>query len=152
MYCASCGEVVRIDSLSREYEKRTKAPLYLYSGTILIGLLIAAGIFLSAFGARQRDIYIDHPQVGDVYVIKRDSPAPTAWYFLRIAKMRGDTAIVYHSNLEYNAYVYQFNDDDYFVSSEESEYSTAQLRSMFQRGIIANVFRDNDNTGFSRIK
>ena len=75
-----------------------------------------------------------------------------AWYFLRIAKMHGDTAVVYHSNLEYNAYVYRFNNDDYFVSGEESEYPTALLKSMFQKGIIANVFRDYDDTGFGRVK
>src|SRR5882757_5515391 len=53
IYCASCGQVVRIDSLSREYEKRTKTPFYLYCGTILVGFLIVAGIVLSAFGAYQ---------------------------------------------------------------------------------------------------
>src|SRR5450755_901779 len=54
MCCASCGQVVRIDSVSREYEKRTKTPFYLYSGMILVGLLIAAGFALSAYGAHQR--------------------------------------------------------------------------------------------------
>jgi hypothetical protein len=114
--------------------------------------LIAAGIVLSAFGAHQRDQYIDHPQVGDVYLVKRDLPAPAAWYFQRIAKIHGDTAVVYHSNLEYNTYVYRFNSDDYFVSGEESDYSTALLKAMFQKGIIANIFRDYEDTGFGRIK
>jgi len=152
IYCASCGQVVRIDSLSREYEKRTKTPFYLYSGTILVGFLIVAGIVLSAFGAYQRDKYINNPQVGDVYLVKRDLPAPTAWYFLRITKIHGDTAVVYHSNLEYNAYVYRFNSDDYFVSGEDSDYPTALLKTMFQKGIIANIFRDYEDTGFGRIK
>ena len=152
MYCASCGHGVRLDSLSREYEKKTRAPFYLYSGTILIGLLIAAGIVVSMVGAHQRDGYIKNPHVGDVYLVKRDSPPPTAWYFLRIAQMRGDTAVVYHSHLEYSASVYQFNVDDYFVSGEESEYPTADLKGLYQKGTIVTIFRDEDNTGFSRIK
>lgn len=152
MYCASCGQPVRNGSVSREYEKQTKAPFYLYSGMILVGLLIAGGIALSAFGAYKRDHYIDHPQVGDVYLIKRDLPAPAAWYFLRIANIHGDTAFLYHSNLEYNAYVYRFSSDDYFVSGEESAYSITQIKAMFQKGIIANVFRNYEDSGFGRLK
>ena len=152
IYCASCGQGMRSDSLSREYEKRTKTPFYFYSGTIVIGLVIAGLIVGSAFGSLKRGTYIDHPQVGDVYLIKRDLPAPAAWYFLRVVKIHGDTAVVCHSNLEYNSYVDRFNSDDYFVSSEESEYPTALLKTMFQKGIIADVFRDYDNTGFGRIK
>jgi len=119
---------------------------------ILVGLLIATGFALSAYGAHQRDRYIDHPQVGDVYLVKRDLPAPTTWYFLRIAKIRGDTAVVYHSNLEYNAYVYSFNSDNYFVSGEESDYPLTLLKTMFQKEIIENIFRDYEDTGFGRIK
>jgi hypothetical protein len=152
MYCSSCGQPVRIDSVSREYEKRTKTPLYLYSGTILVGLLIAAGFLLSAFGAHEREQYIDHPQVGDVYVVKKELPQHSTWYFLRIVKMYGDTAITYHSNLEYNAYVYKMNNDDYFVSGEESEYPTALLKTMFEKGFIVGIFRDYDDTGFGRVK
>ena len=152
MYCASCGQGVRIDSLSREYEQKTRAPYYLYSGTILVCLLIAAGIVLSMVGAHQRDGYIKYPQVGDVYLVKRDLPAPAAWYFLRIAQLRADTAVVYHSHLEYSTSVYQFNAEDYFVSDEESKYSVADLKAMYQKGIIATIFRDDDNTAFSRVK
>ena len=152
MYCASCGQPVRIDSVSREYEKRTKTPFYLYSGMILVGLLIAAGFVLNASGAHQRDQYIDHPQVGDVYLVKRDLPLQSTWYFLRIVKIHGDTAVTNHSNLEYNTYVYKFNSDDYFVSGEESEYPTALLKTMFQKGVIVNIFRDYEDTGFGRVK
>ena len=152
MYCASCGQPVRIDSLSRQYEKKTRAPFYLYSGIILIGLLVAAGLAVSAFGSYQRTGYIDHPQVGDVYLVKRDEPAPTAWYFLRIAEMKGDTALVYHSSLQYNAAVYAFNTEDYFVSDEEVGYTTAQLKTMYEKGTISSVFRDYNGTGFNRIK
>lgn len=152
MYCASCLQPVRIDSVGREYENRTKTPFYLYSGMILVGLLVASGFVVSAFGAHQRDQYIDHPQVNDVYLVKRDLPQQSTWYFLRIVKIHGDTAVTYHSNLEYNAYVYKFNSDDYFVSGEESEYPTALLKTMFQKGIIVGIFRDYDDTGFARIK
>ena len=72
--------------------------------------------------------------------------------FLRISKIHGDTAVVYHNNLEYNAYVYKFNNDDYFVSSEESDYPIDLLKTMFQKEIIANIFRDYEDTGFGRIK
>ncbi len=152
MYCATCGQPVRIDSLSRQYEKKTRAPFYLYSGIILIGLLVAAGVAVSAFGAYQRTGYIDHPKVGDVYLVKRDLPAPTTWYFLRIAQMKGDTAVVYHSNLGYDAAVYSFNNDDYFVSGEESEFTTGLLKGMYQKGVITTIFRDYNGTGFNRIK
>lgn len=152
MYCASCGQPVRIDSVGLEYEKRTKVPFYLYAGTIFIGLLLATGIILSVFGSYQRDQYIDHPQIGDVYLVKRDLPAPAIWYFMRIARIHGDTAVVYHNNLEYNAYTYRLNSDDYFVSGKEIEYSTELLKTMFQKGIIVNVFRDYDSAGFNRIK
>jgi hypothetical protein len=152
MYCATCGQPVRIDSLSRQYEKQTRAPFYLYSGTILVGLLIAAGFILSAFSEHQRTGYIDHPKVGDVYFVKKDLPASTAWYFLRIAEIKGDTAFVYHSSLQYNIAVYNFNNDDYFVSGEELGYPTTILKTMYQKGIISSVFRDYDGTGFNRIK
>ena len=152
IYCASCGQPVRIGSVSQEYEKRTKTPFYLYSGTILVGLFVVAGFALSAFSAYQRHQYIDHPQVGDVYIVKRELPASTTWYFLRIAKIHGDTAATYHSNLEYNDFVSDFNGDDYFVSGEESDYPTALLKTMYQKGIIVTIFRDYEDTGFGRIK
>ena len=57
-----------------------------------------------------------------------------------------------YTNLEYNAYVDRFNSDDYFVSGEVTDYPTALLKTMFQKGIIANVFRDYEDSGFGRIK
>ncbi len=152
MYCASCGQPTRIGSVSREYENRTKTPFYLYAGMILLGLLVAAGFVVSAYGSHQRDQYIAHPQAGDVYLVKNESPGQTTYYFLRIAGLRSDTAITYHSHLEYNAAVYRFNRDDYFVEGEESTYPTALLKTMYQKGVIVTIFRDEDNTGFSRIK
>ena len=42
-HCSSCGQPFRNDTMNREYEKKTRTPFYLYTLTILIGLLIAAG-------------------------------------------------------------------------------------------------------------
>lgn len=113
---------------------------------------VAAGFALSAYGTHQRSQYIDHPQVGDVYLVKRALPEQTTWYFLRIAGIKGDTAVTFRSHLEYSDYVYKFNNEDYFVSGEESRYPMTLLKEMFQKGVIVTIFRDYDDTGFARVK
>jgi hypothetical protein len=43
-HCNSCGQPFRNDSMHREYEQKTRTPFYLYTLTILIGLLVVVGL------------------------------------------------------------------------------------------------------------
>ena len=40
IFCNSCGDRIRSNSLSKEYESKTKVPFYLYSGAIVVGLVL----------------------------------------------------------------------------------------------------------------
>jgi hypothetical protein len=42
-WCNKCTQPFRNDSMNREYEKKTKAPFYLYSFTIIVALLVIVG-------------------------------------------------------------------------------------------------------------
>ena len=42
-HCSNCSQPFRNDSMNRIYEEKTKSPLYLYTITILVGLLIVVG-------------------------------------------------------------------------------------------------------------
>ena len=91
--------------------------------------------------------------MGDVYRIRKDENNTTTYYFLRLASIRGDTLVAYHSHLEYSKFVTRLNEDDFFVKDEEVYLLRAGLKQMLDDGEINSVERDYGNSrGFNRIR
>jgi hypothetical protein len=61
IYCNSCGSRIRSNSLSKEYESKTKVPFYLYSGVILVGLVLLLALAANLLGMLERSRHISNP-------------------------------------------------------------------------------------------
>jgi hypothetical protein len=150
--CNKCGEPFRSDSINKQYESKTRIPIYLYTGTLLVSALILVGFAISIFSQNKKTYLVSDPKVGDVYLVSNKLPQATSYYFLKVVRMSGDTVIVYHNDLDYNQSVSELNPEDYFVSKEVA-YTKDLLKQMLERGMINAVERDyNNETGFNRIK
>ncbi|MBN8854335.1 MAG: hypothetical protein BGO55_08055 [Sphingobacteriales bacterium 50-39] len=153
--CNSCGMSMRSDSLAKEYESKTRAPFYLYSGLIFAGLLILGAVGLSLGGSYQRSVYIANPQVGDVYLIKTDKPFKDSYHFSRVMRVNGDSIIAWDNKLNYlslGGTPSKLDSGDHFSSDNELVYTKGLLRVMYDKDSIVTVFRgEGDGTGFNRV-
>jgi hypothetical protein len=151
--CNSCGCLIRFDSLSKEYESKTKIPFYLYSGVLLVALFVLSMFGVSVWGQHERSTYISNPKVGDVYLIKNDSAIMNGYNFVKVKGIAGDSVIAYPNHLLYLTETSAFSSEDYFDADQEVGYTKAQLKQLFDSSKIENVFRDYENaTGFNRMR
>jgi hypothetical protein len=151
--CNQCQAPVLIESLKKEYAKTARAPVYLYSLFILIGLLVTWVIYAEQRDKNNTALLVADPKAGDVYIIKREQSGVTLWSFLKAASVQGDTVLVYQNHLEYTGYVSTFNSEDYFIKSEQLYYTKKELKQMLEKDVIHEVKRDyGDSEGFNRFK
>lgn len=151
--CNECGEYVRIDSVGWQYEKKSKTPFYFYSLTIILSAFILLLVFMNLRAQKEKAELVNKPVVGDVYLIRNDNNNSTSYYFLKLAKINGDTVTVYHSYLEYNGFVTKMSDEDFFVKKEVILFSKDDLKQMYKREEINFVKRTyNEESGFYRLK
>jgi len=151
--CRNCEEPIRSDTLQIHYESISKTPIYLYAIPILFTGLIAILINANLKTQKEKAKFVDNPKIGDVYRIRKDENNSTTYYFLRLANIKGDTVIAYHSNLEYHGFVTKLSADDFFVKDEELFFLKSDLKQMLDNMEINSVERNySDYEGFNRIK
>lgn len=153
IYCNQCGEGLRTETIRRHYEKITRTPFWLYSGLILVGLLIVSIVFANLFEQKQKAAYVAHPKVGDVYEIRQEKNSLTTYYFLRITGVNSDSVFFIRNNLEYLFYPSKFDDTDFFNEDDQAGYARKDLKLMLDNGSINTVKRGYDSDdGFHRIR
>ena len=153
IYCNNCGQGMRLESVQKHYERISRAPFYLYAGPLLFAGLILFIIYADNNTQKEKVNFVEYPKVGDVYMIRKDENNSTAYYFLRVKNINGDTVRVYHSNFEYSGLISKLDADDYFVKDEELFFLKSELRQMLDKMEINSVERDyGDYEGFNRIK
>jgi len=151
VWCSACGESFRSDSLLREYEKKARSPLYLYSGVLLVGLLIAGGIIAHIATKSQDAQFVRQPVAGDVYLIRHDASDGPLYSFLKLKALTNDSVFLIRSRYGYNRFVYKFNDEDYFMKEQTVNISRKQLQEMYDQDEIISVKRNYDaGDGFQR--
>lgn len=153
MSCNSCGQPMRLESLRKHYENVTRTPFYLYSGVILLVGLILTITTLNLKSQNEKATFVEKPQVGDVYLIRKEDKNAATYYFLKIANINADTVTVFHNNLEYNSFVSQLNAEDYFVKEDKLLYLKSEIKQMLDKMEINSVSRNySEDKGFNRIK
>ena len=153
IYCNSCGEPLRVDSIQKHYEDSTKTPFYLYTGVLLIAGLILLLVNANLNTQKEKKRFVDDPMVGDVYRIRKEENNSTSYYFLRVSQINGDTVFAYHNNLVYGGFITKLNDDDFFVKTDELIFTKKGLKEMLDRAEINSVERNyGDSEGFNRIR
>lgn len=151
--CTNCGDDTRSENLIEKYEKRAKTPVYLFSALILAAVIGGYWIYWNSNNQKNRAEYVANPKVGDVYTISEPRNGGTAYYFLRVAEIKGDTVMAIHSSLEYNYFVNIMVGDDYFVKDDTSLYERKKLKGMLENGEIYMVRRNYDKgSGFNQIR
>ncbi|MFT3823025.1 MAG: hypothetical protein QM731_03860 [Chitinophagaceae bacterium] len=151
--CNSCGFFTLNEGLQQKYAKMARAPFYFYSCFILIGILILSLWFYNDHRDKDARVFIKDPHIGDVYGVKSQSGGKDAYSFLRVSAVNGDTVFAYHTKYEYDGFISDLQDDDYFVKNEEVGFLKKELQSMLQKGEIHSVDRDYDeSSGFNRLK
>lgn len=149
--CGNCGkpykDPVREEGyyieLEDEYEKRTKNPIYLYSGLILVASLILFMVYVNLETQKQKAKYIANPLTSDTYLIRAERNDSTLYYFLRVVNISGDSIYTRHSNFEYRRYPADMDPSDFFVTEEELVYTKGELKKMLEDGEINAVDREH---------
>ena len=153
IYCHSCSQFVRSDSLTKEYESKTRTPFYLYSGMTVGVLAILALVGGISWNSYQSKTYITQPKIGDVYEMKLDSPYAGMYSFLRVMQVDKDSVVLIENTEGYHRMVSGFDATDYFDTERAHVLSKVDLKNMHDKDTIVDVNRDyGDATGFNRIK
>jgi hypothetical protein len=151
--CLNCGDETRSENIVKKYEKRAKTPVYLFSALILAAGIGAYWMYWNSNNQKNRAEYVANPKVGDVYTISEHRDDGTAYYFLRVTGIKGDTVMAMHSSLEYNHFVNYMVGDDHFVKDDRWLYMRKRLQSMLENGEIYMVRRGYDKgSGFNQIR
>jgi hypothetical protein len=151
--CKNCGDDTKSENILRKYEKRARTPFYLFSALILAAGVGAYWMYWNSYNQKARVEYVANPKVGDVYTISESRNDGKAWYFLRVAEIRGDTVMTIHSSLEYNYFVNYMVGDDHFVKDDTSLYMRKQLTGMLENGEVYMVRRNyGKGSGFNQIR
>lgn len=145
MYCGDCGQPFSKGDLIKEYEQKTKNPIYLYSGLILVASLIFFMVYVNLETQKQKAEYIAKPRTGDTYLIRTERNDSTLYYFLRVIRITGDSVYTRHSNYEYRQFVSKMNQADFFVEEEELVFTKGELKKMLEDGEINAVDRDKSD-------
>ena len=153
--CNKCGLLIRSDALSKEYETKTRAPFYLYSGVIAVSLFVLSMVGVSIWRQLANKKYIDHPAVGDVYLVKKHSAFADIdeFYFIRVKQITADSVKGYENHTIYGFAPSGFSPEDYFEENSEVAFTQRQLKEMQEKDTIENVYRGYEAaTGFDRVK
>ena len=144
---------MRLEVIQNHYEHITKTPFYLFSFPILMAGLIAIFINYNSKTQKEKAIFSASPIVGDVYTITKEENNKTTYYFLRIARISGDTVVAYHNKYEYNGYVSGMNNEDFFVKDDLLYFLKPELKQMVDKMEINSIDRVyGDEEGFNRIR
>ena len=143
IYCTTCGNFLRSDSIQKTFESKTKTPIYFYTLPLLFLLVIVLGLFANMDSQREKKIFVENPKVGDVYTISKNENDSTKYYFLQLASIKGDTITAYHNNLVYYNFVSKLSTDDFFVKDEELIFTKKELEGMLKNGEINEIERNN---------
>lgn len=140
-WCRNCGSLIRIDSLQTEFEKKTKSPFYLYTGLILIGLLVLFMVNENFTNQKEKQQFVQDPKVGDIYLIQEETDKKTSYYFLKLSSLRNDTVTAFHGSYRYDRFVTRAQAEDLFDESEELVFTKKELAEMLKRDEIVSVER-----------
>lgn len=143
--CTKCLQKLELfqmpDQLKTKYEEikaKTKAPVWTFSGLIILGLLIAGGIIGAINDNHRSALLIAQPKAGDIYEMATENSQYT---LLKVARVQGDSVYVHINEYETDKQkgLYQLRDKPF--SSEEIAFTKQTLRVMQKEGKILDVER-----------
>jgi hypothetical protein len=110
------------------------------------------GISLNLKAQKEKNLMINHPKVGDVYLMVNDKNQLNPYYFNFVFDIKNDSIMMYRNRNEYSHYTEQFNEDDYFDTSNVYKTSTNELKTMLERNAFNSIIRNYKENEFNRFK
>lgn len=149
--CKKCGALTERDDIKDEFKKKTKVPLYLYTGAALIAAFITWAVITSTIHNNKEEAFISDPKVGDVYLVQNPGVGKRYFYFMKVYDIVNDTVCIYLNNSTYSRYASGMISQDYFNREEAFGFSKAEIKQMHAKGEIVRIFRNYDTSaGFDR--
>lgn len=145
--CNECKTTFKLNELPNqikqkfELEKQNGYPIWYFSGLFIISLLIALAFYLSSQNDKNNKIYIEDPQVGDVYSITTEK---NGYYSsLKISEIKNDSVFVIFNDYEIDkrSKIYKIDKDQNYTSDSEG-YTKSELKDLFNKGIIYDIDRN----------
>lgn len=154
IYCKNCGAAERSESLENYYSGRTGTPVYLYSFFILLSAAIALMVVLNIRKQKEKERFVAHPELNDVYLIRNGSEKTVVSYtFYKVVEKTNDTTRCLRNRYEYLYFPGQFGDRDYFVQNDTVGFSLNDLKDLLVKEKIISVYRIyGREEGFDRVR
>jgi hypothetical protein len=102
--CSNCKQVLTLKEMPIAYtdvydvlKQQVKTPLYMYSGVVVLALIISAAIYEDVQNSKKNALLITAPQKGDVFEIKTDEEQYTLY---KVDNVHGDTVFVLKNEYE----------------------------------------------------
>jgi|GEM_PF-3387204 len=95
--CVNCGSEIQQEQLSPVAVEQAKmsstkrAPLQLYSGLFIVGLIIASVAIITVENGRKQKNFLSNPKPGDVYLVEDKS---SGYSYFRVEKITGDSMLM----------------------------------------------------------
>lgn len=156
--CSSCNYIARPNELpekarrsAKSLKRSVRAPLYMYSGIILIILAIAYVSYNIKATEQQYLDYIDNPQANDIYhLYKEDEPTEYKYSLWKVTEVAGDTVYVSPNSFQYNFIPSKLEDEDGFFDVQYI-MNKSDVRDLFEEDVIRQVDRGfKAGSGFER--
>jgi hypothetical protein len=111
------------------------------------------GIILNLKTQKEKDLMINQPKVGDVYLMVNTKNELSTYYFNIVFDIKNDSIMMYRNRYEYSQYTVQLNRDDYFDKSNVYKISSTELKTMLESSAINAIIRNyNKENEFNRFK
>jgi hypothetical protein len=91
---------------------------------------------------QQKDLMINQPKVGDVYLMVNTKNEMSTYYFNIVFDIKNDSIMMYRNRYEYSQYTIQLNRDDYFDKSNLDKISSTELKTMHESNAINAIIRN----------
>ncbi len=152
--CGNCNQVLEKKQMSQQMKDKLemeknhfKTPFYLFSGLIIIALLIGIGIYMSKSNDAAMAENVKHIEANDVIVFKEKSKE---YSFAKVTEVRNDTIVI-----KYGQYVYEggysapseseFNSKKAtvtdFYAEDLSYFLQSEIDSLYGKGELVKIYK-----------
>ena len=146
--CDSCNRTYKLkelpDTIQKkfEFEKQgASTPIWYFSGVAIIACLIAFGAYASSRDKENNALYIQEPQVGDVYSLDLEN---NGYYSsMKVVEIVGDSVFVIYNDYEIDrrSQIYKIDKDKNYTTAREG-LTKEDISFYYREGSIFDVDRD----------
>lgn len=136
----------------KQLKSAVAVPKSLFSGLVVLALVVSLFTFRNIQNARLGQVYLQNPQIGDVYVIEDPEESSEYNHFLlKVNDIEGDSLWVSFNTYAYNDVVTELDSRDGFYDVMYSLHRNA-LNDYEDSGELKKIIRDySSSAGFDRV-